>query len=249
MMDIHGMRIVVTGGAQGIGRHFAQELASQGARVLSLDTRHSSSKFNEHIQAQNQGEVAELQIDITEENQLDSAAKWVVERWGGLDGLVNNAAIYAGLKRRSFDLIPIEEWDRVMSVNVKGVWLSIRTFAPMLAESSHGVVVNMASEVAFTGSYGFPHYVASKGAVIALTKALARELGTRGIRVNAIAPGFTDTEASRTLADVNKYDVTPTPLGRVAHPEDLLGTLIYLLSDASAFVTGQTILVNGGRIM
>lgn len=248
-MDIYGLRIVVTGGAQGLGRYFTEELANQGARVLCLDTNHSPSEANGHVQGHNHGEITKLRIDVTAEDQLDLAAKWVAERWGGLDGLVNNAAIYDGLKRRSFDLIPIEEWDRVMSVNVKGVWLSVRAFAAALTESSHPTVVNMASEVAFTGSHGFPHYVASKGAVIALTRALARELGTRGIRVNAIAPGFTDTEASRALADVETYDVAPTPLGRLAHPQDLLGTLIYLLSDASAFVTGQTILVNGGRTM
>ena len=249
MTDMCGMRIVVTGGAQGLGRHFVQELADRGARVLSLDTSHASSESGGYVQSQNHGEVATLRIAVTEQNQLESATRWAVEHWGGIDGLVNNAAIYDGLKRRSFDLIPVEEWDRVMSVNVKGVWLSIRAFAPMLSESSHGAIVNMASEVAFTGSHGFPHYVASKGAVIALTKALARELGTLSIRVNAIAPGFTDTEASRALADIDRYDVAPTPLGRLALPQDLLGTLIYLLSDASAFVTGQTILVNGGRTM
>ena len=246
-MDIQGMRIVVTGGAQGLGRRFAEQLAQVGARVLTVDVRADESGSVGEVFPQGSGGLTSLRADVTSTADLARVARWVSDHWHGLDGLVNNAAIYEGLVRRPFDEIPVEEWDKVMAVNVKGVWLGIRALAPAFTDG--GSIVNMASEVALTGSHGFPHYVASKGAVIALTRALARELGPRGIRVNAVAPGFTDTPASRTVADVDRYDVNVTPLRRVATPDDLVGTVQYLLSSASRFVTGQTILVNGGRTM
>jgi NAD(P)-dependent dehydrogenase (short-subunit alcohol dehydrogenase family) len=134
-----------------------------------------------------------------------------------------------------------------MAVNAKGSWLMSRASIPALVDAGGGAIVNLASETAYTGSHGMSHYVASKAAVIGLTRALARELGPVGIRVNAIAPGYTDTEGARQIGDPDTYDVTGTPLGRVAEPADMLGTLLYLLGPGAAFVTGQVVLVNGGR--
>jgi NAD(P)-dependent dehydrogenase (short-subunit alcohol dehydrogenase family) len=171
------------------------------------------------------------------------------DRFGRIDVLVNNAAYYYGVVRRSFADISVEEWDRVMAVNVRGPWLCTRAVFPHMKEIGKGKIVNLASEVFFTGSNGFVHYVASKGGVIGLTRALAVELGPYGICVNAVAPGFTDTEASRTIADVTKYDTSKTPLKRLETPEDLVGTVAFLSSDDSDFITGQTILVDGGRAM
>ena len=167
---------------------------------------------------------------------------------GGLDGLVNNAAIVAGLTRRPFDEVPEDEWDRVMRVNVKGAWLCARAAAPLLRNAGGGSIVNLASEVAFSGSAGLVHYVTSKAAVIGLTRALARELGADQIRVNALAPGFIASEGSRGMLGDGQYDTTATPLGRVGEPRDLLGALAFLISEESAFVSGQTLLVNGGRL-
>jgi NAD(P)-dependent dehydrogenase (short-subunit alcohol dehydrogenase family) len=181
-------------------------------------------------------------VDVTDPHSLTAEVK---EELGGLDALVNNAAI-VDLTRRPFWEIEPEEWDRVMSVNVKGVWLVTRAVRPLLGRG--GSIVNIASEVAYSGSPGLAHYVASKGAIVSLTRVMARELGPDGIRVNAIAPGYIPTEASQTMAP-DGYDASRTPLGRVGTPEDLLGALDFLLSDASAFVTGQTLLVNGGRLM
>ncbi len=170
--------------------------------------------------------------------------------FGGIDILVNNAAIYYGIKRRGFDQIDVAEWDRVMAVNVKGSWLAARGVFPEMKRRGGGSIVNVASEVFFTGSHGFVHYVASKGAVVGLTRALAGELGDHRIRVNALAPGFTDTEASRALLpNLEGYDVSRNCLKRLGRPEDMAGAVIFLASDDSGFITGQTLVVDGGRIM
>ncbi len=169
------------------------------------------------------------------------------EKLGGLDALVNNAAV-VDLERRPFWEIPVDEWDRVLAVNVRGPWLCSRAVLPLLREAGGGAIVNLASEVAFTGSPGLAHYVSSKGALVSLTRAMARELGDDGIRVNAVAPGYVPTEGSRSLAP-GGYDPSTTPLGRVGETGDQLGAIAFLLSDDSGFVTGQTMLVNGGRLM
>lgn len=168
---------------------------------------------------------------------------------GGLDGLVNNAAIVAGLTRRPFDKVPEDEWDRVLAVNAKGPWLCAKATVPLLRAAGGGSIVNLASEVALSGSAGLVHYVTSKAAVIGLTRVLARELGPDLIRVNTLAPGFIPTAGTHGLAGATPYDTSATPLGRVGEPSDLLGALTFLLSDDSCFMTGQTMLVNGGRVL
>jgi NAD(P)-dependent dehydrogenase (short-subunit alcohol dehydrogenase family) len=176
-------------------------------------------------------------------------AEAAVKAFGKVDILVNNAAIYDGLKRKPFYEIDPDEWDLVMRVNVKGAFLCTRGVFPYMKNQGYGKIINIASEVFFTGSHGFAHYVASKGGIIGMTRALAIELGPHGIRINCVAPGFTDTEASRGIADVTKYDTSKTPLGRVVKPEDLTGAALFLASPESDFITGQTILVDGGRVM
>jgi NAD(P)-dependent dehydrogenase (short-subunit alcohol dehydrogenase family) len=219
------MRVLVTGAARGLGRAFADALRARGDDVLGVDLVDG--------------------CDVTVEADCEAAVAEAVARFGGLDGLVNNAGIVS-VTRGSCRSIPSEEWDRVMAVNAKGTWLMTRAALPAL--SGGGSIVNLASETAFSGSHGMSHYVASKAAVIGLTRALARELGP-SIRVNAIAPGYTDTEGGRGIGDPDTYDVGPTPLGRVAVPEDMVGTLLHLLGPGSAFMTGQVLLVNGGRVL
>jgi len=248
-MQLAGKRIIVTGAARGLGRAFCLHLAAQGARVLAADIQAELAQETAALARESGGEAIALRVNVASEAETQHMAARAIELWGGIDGLVNNAAIYAGIVRRPFDEIPPDEWDRVMEVNVKGVWLCARAVVPYMRDQRGGAIVNIASEVAFSGSHHLAHYVASKAAVVGLTRALARELGQWNIRVNALAPGFTDTEASRQLADVTKYDTSLTPLGRIGQPEDLLGALTFLLSDASAFITGQTLLVNGGRVM
>lgn len=241
-----GKRIIVTGAARGLGREFALHLASLGARVLAADTADPDTTC---AQARERGltEIVPAVVDVRSASDARGLARSASDALGGLDALVNNAAIVA-LVRRPFDEIPEEEWDRVFEVNVKGAWLCARALAPLLREAGGGSIVNLASEVAFSGSPGVAHYDASKAALIGLTRVLARELGPAQIRVNALAPGFIPTEGSSVMQGDRPYDTAATPLGRLGRPDDLLGALAFLISDESAFVTGQTLLVNGGRL-
>lgn len=245
-----GTRVAVTGAARGLGRAFALHLAGQGARVLAADVREDDLAATCAQARDEGGEVLAVSADVSSPEATRALAATARVAFGGLDALVNNAAVVEGLERRPFDEIPDDEWDRVLEVNVKGVWLCTKAVVPLLREAGGGAIVNLASEVALSGSPGLAHYVASKAAVIGLTRALARELGPFGIRVNALAPGFIPaTAGARAVASEPTYDVSATPLGRVGEPEDILGALSFLVSDESAFVTGQCLLVNGGRLL
>ena len=219
-MTVKGKRIVVTGGARGIGARLVGELRERGAKVTSTDILPG----------------CDIVCDVSDEQDVVS----LFDQVGDIDGLVNNAAMLVG--RRPFQEISVEEWDRMMAVNVRGTFLCAREASKHMPDG--GSIVNVSSTTAFNGSQGFLHYVASKGAVVSMTKTLAFELGPKQIRVNCVGPGFTPTEGSAVLGT---YDPTATPLGRVMEPDDLLGTYCYLLGDDSKFVSAQTILVNGGR--
>jgi NAD(P)-dependent dehydrogenase (short-subunit alcohol dehydrogenase family) len=249
MGKLDGRVAVITGGGRGLGKVFSTGLAAEGARILAAtnETAGLDETIQEVRQMGTEGES--IMMDVTSEEETEKMARYAMDRFGRIDILINNAAYYYGLRRKPFYEISPDEWDAVMRVNVKGIWLATKAVYPYMKKAGKGKVVNLASEVFFTGSHGFAHYVATKGAVVGLTRALAVELGPDRICVNAIAPGFTDTEASRTIADVNKYDLSRTPLGRLGTSEDLVGMAVYLSSDASDFVTGQTILVDGGRAM
>ena len=219
-MSVKGKRIVVTGGARGIGARLVGELRERGADVVSTDVLPG----------------CDIVCDVSDEDDVIA----LFDQAGDIDGLVNNAALLVG--RRPFQEITVDEWDRMMAVNVRGTFLCAREASKHMPRG--GSIVNVSSTTALNGSQGFLHYVASKGAVISMTKTLAFELGPKQIRVNCVGPGFTPTEGSSVLGD---YDPKATPLGRVMEPDDLLGTYCYLLGDDSKFVSAQTILVNGGR--
>ncbi len=243
-----GRRVIVTGAARGLGREFALHLAGLGAEVIAADIDQQELLATEALARERGAAVLTCTADVTSQRQTLALAESAVELMGGLDALVNNAAVVAGISRRSFEEIPEDEWDRVLAVNVKGAWLCARAAAPLLRDSGGGSIVNLASEVAFSGSPGLAHYVTSKAAVIGLTRTLSRELGGSQIRVNALAPGFIHSEGSLQMLSGERYDTSATPIGRVGEPADLLGALAFLISDESAFVSGQTLLVNGGRI-
>jgi NAD(P)-dependent dehydrogenase (short-subunit alcohol dehydrogenase family) len=186
-------------------------------------------------------------VDVTDPTSTHELAEQVADFGGGaIDVLVNNAAVYGTVTRSPLEQIDPDEWDLVMAVNLKGPWLMTRAASPHLPEG--GRVVNLSSATVYSGSENWAHYVASKGGVIALTRVMAKELGRRGITVNAIAPGFTLTEASKGLLDdAASYGVDRGALRRASQPEDIVGAALYLAGPDSGFVTGQTLVVDGGR--
>ena len=194
------------------------------------------------------GEAHACRVDVTDASSLAALALCARDKLGGLDCLVNNAAIYAGLARKSFETITEAEWDRVMAVNVKGAWMAIKATAPLLREAGGGTIINISSATVMSGSPMWLHYVSSKGAIIAMTRALARELGDDRITVNALAPGFTLTEASLDLIEnAAEYGVARGAIKRAAAPHDMVGAALFLASTHAAFMTGQTLIVDGGR--
>jgi NAD(P)-dependent dehydrogenase (short-subunit alcohol dehydrogenase family) len=242
------MRVLVTGAARGLGRAFALAFAERGDDVACADLDADGA-------AQTAAEAGGIGValDVADAASVQAGVAEVADRLGGVDVLVNNAALYAGLHRGPFHEIPDDEWDRVMAVNVRGTWLCARACVEPMRAAGGGAIVNLASTTALNGSAGFAHYVASKGAVIALTRSMAREVGPLGIRVNAIAPGFTLTDASRSLfagqdVDPETYALDRGSLKRPAQPDDVVGAALWLASEGAGYVTGQTIVVDGGRI-
>ncbi len=250
MGRLDGRVAIVTGAGKGLGQAFCVKLAEEGADIVAVTRADIQGLKQTEKMVRNLGKQALIsQVDVTNENDTIRMVGETVDRFSRIDILVNNAAYYYGVKRKPFTEISSDEWDKMMAVNVKGPWICTKAVFETMKSQGKGKIINLTSEVFFTGSHGFVHYVTSKGGVVGLTRALAVELGLYGICVNAVAPGYTDTEASRTIADVGKYDTSKTPLKRLETPEDLVGVVAFLASDDSNFITGQTILVDGGRAM
>lgn len=245
-----GKRVVVTGAARGLGQAFAAAACAAGAAVVLADVLADRGR-DEAAALKAAGHAATfVPVDLADSESIAAMAAAAADAMGGIDGLVNNGAIATGIGGKTFEEIDIETWDRVMAVNVRGTWLAARACAPHLRRSGAGKIVNVASDTALWGAPRLLHYVASKGAVIAMTRALARELGPDGVAVNAIAPGLTLVEATEYVpAERHRLYVDNRAMNRAQVPEDLVGTAVFLLSDAASFVTGQLIPVNGGFVM
>ena len=245
MGQFEGKVAIVTGAAQGIGRAIADGLAAEGARLVVADLRGA-----EAAAATYNGGIG-LTVDVSDEDDVQRLVDETVERCGRLDVLVNNAGLYASLAMRPFDEIPLEEWRRVMDVNVASMFLTCRASLPAMRASGGGAIVNISSGTPFRGVPFLLHYVTSKGAIVAFTRALAKELGKDGVRVNCVAPGFTMSQGVKEHPEVieklRDVSVAARTLQRDQEPEDVVGAVVYLASPAASFVTGQTIVIDGGQ--
>jgi NAD(P)-dependent dehydrogenase (short-subunit alcohol dehydrogenase family) len=238
--------VVITGAAAGLGRAFAVGFAARGANVVIADIDEAGAAETARLVRDAGSRALAVRTDVTDRVSTDALMAAAVEEFGAVHGLVNNAAIYATIHRAPFQDIDPDEWDRVMSVNVKGTWQCSASVVGRMTDG--GSIVNIASATVFSGSPQWMHYVASKGAVIAMTRTLAREVGGLGITANVIAPGFTLTEASLAhLEDAETYGVAARSIKRASVPGDMVGAALFLTSPDSAYITGQTIIVDGGK--
>jgi NAD(P)-dependent dehydrogenase (short-subunit alcohol dehydrogenase family) len=251
MERLKGKVAIVTGGASGIGKAIALRLARDGAAVVIADIQKFGEAAAEIAKATGSRTLG-LEVDVSSVEDVETMAAETIRALGRLDILVNNAALFSSLELRPFGEIPVDEFRRVMEVNVLGVWLCCRACVPHMRKGGYGRIVNLASGAPLKGVPLFLHYISSKGAVIAMTRGLAREVGTDGITVNALAPGFTLSEnVARHDAHVRQGERTKMTraIARDEKPEDLVGTVSFLASEDAAFITGQTLVVDGGSAM
>ena len=230
--------VVVTGAASGLGAVYCRELAASGYAVVGADV------------APVEGVDLAVEVDVTDRAATERLANATLERFGRIDALVNNAAVYSSIVKQPFEEIPDDAWDRVMAVNVKGAWLCARAVAPAMRRQGRGKIVNVSSTTVPTAPPGFAHYVASKAAIVGLTRALARELGPDGICVNTLTPDYIafDRDYDNRQPDMASTLAAQRVFGREQTPEDMVGALLFLVGRGSDFVTGQNVSVNGGRV-
>jgi len=249
--DLTGRVAIITGGGKGIGKVYAQEFARAGAKVVAADIDGAAAEAVAQGIVMANGEAIGLRTDVSDEAATEAMAKAALDRFGGIDILVNNASLMSVLPRRSWMEIPVKEWDDVMAVNLRGLLLCSRAVVPAMKERGRGKIVNISSSRVWDGTPNRLHYTTSKAGVIGFTRALARELGEFNITVNAVTPGMTLSE-TQVATTSNNYAATRSAgraLGRDQYPEDLVGTVMFLSSPASDFITGQTINVDGGKAM
>ena len=244
-MRLEGRVIVVTGGAQGIGRAIADGLADEGAKVVIADLGGA-----EEAAAELGGDAFGLRVDVSSEADTTALAQAVLDRFGRIDGLVNNAGIYSSLVPQPLEDIDVDEWRKVFDVNVLGMFLATRAVLPAMREQGSGRIVNIASGTPFKGVPYLLHYVASKGAVVAMTKAIAKEVGDTGILVNTVAPGFTMSDGVLAnpvqVQKLQEISVKARVIQRDQFPSDVVGAIVFFCSDDSSFITGQALVVDGG---
>jgi NAD(P)-dependent dehydrogenase (short-subunit alcohol dehydrogenase family) len=243
--SLDGKVAIVTGGSQGIGRAIADGLAREGARIVIADLQGADEAASSYPDG------VGIRCDVSSEEDVSHLAEAVVDRCNGVDVLVNNAGLYASLAMRPFDQIPLDEWRKVMDVNVASMFLTCKLIVPLMRERGGGKIVNISSGTPFRGVPFLLHYVTSKGAIVAFTRALAKELGKDNVHVNCVAPGFTMStgvqEHPEVIEALQKASVSARTLQRDQVPEDVVGAVVYLCGPSSDFVTGQTIVIDGGQ--
>ncbi len=249
--DLTGRTVIVTGGGKGIGKVYAQEFARAGANVVAADIDEAAAKAVADALAAEGHAALGLGVDIASEERTAAMAQAALDRFGAIDVLINNASLMSVLPRRSWLEIPVEEWDRVMAVNLRGMFLTCRAVFPAMKAQKRGKIVNISSSRVFEGTPNRLHYTTSKAGVVGFTRALSHEVGEFGITVNAVAPGMTlsDTQVASSSGNYLGARVTGRAIERPQYPEDLVGAVMFLSSAASDFMTGQTLLVDGGKSM
>lgn len=250
-MNFKNKTVIVTGAARGLGREYARNFARRGANVVACDLRDCEETIS--LVEQEGAEGLALQVDVTSAASAADMAAAAIERFGAIDVLINNAALYGSLSFVPFDRLDEAEWDATMNVNVKGIWQCSKAVLPAMKDRRSGAIVNISSLAA---TYGMPnglHYTASKAAVIGATRGMARELGRFNIRVNAVAPNVVNTEATSEVFGEKKAKILEVTLAQQAirkplETEDIVGAVLYLASDLSKLTTGQTLMVDGGTV-
>ena len=254
MDRLTGKVIIVTGGANGIGRAYVESLAREGANLVIADVDESSGQELAESLAAAGAQAIAIATDISELADVERMTRETADRFGRIDGLVNNAAFYQRpdiMARVPFEQIPLDEWDKMMSVNLRGAFLCCRSVVPFMKLEGSGKIVNISSSTIYYGGNYAAHYITSKAGIIGLTRALARELGNHHINVNAIAPGLTMSieDPPEIVKISNAQRVQLRSMTREQLPSDLVGSVIFLLSSDSDFMTGQTMVIDGGSRM
>jgi 3-oxoacyl-[acyl-carrier protein] reductase len=227
--SVEGRVVIVTGAAQGIGRELARQFAAAGAVAVVADLA--------------------VKVNVADEASVTAMVDTVIDTWGRVDVLINNASIFASIEKGPFDQIPLEQWEQVLKVNITGTYLCVRAVAAHMRKAGFGRIINISSDAVTRGTVNYLHYVTSKSALIGMTNSLARELGSHGITVNCIRPGSVATEVERTVnptAEVRERAASLQCIPRGMVPTDLVGIMFFLATPAAAFITGQTIACDGG---
>lgn len=244
-MSLTGKVAIVTGGAQGIGRAIADALAADGARIVIADIANARAAAETY-----QGGVG-VTVDVSDPAQVDAMVKTVIDQCGAIDILINNAGIFASLEMRPFEQIPVDEWRKVMDVNLLSMFLTCRAVVPIMKLQGRGKIVNISSGTPFRGVPFLLHYVTSKGAIVAFTRSLAKEIGASNVHVNCVAPGFTVSDGVKqhpeVLEALAEVSVAARTLKRDQVPQDVTGAVVFLCGDGADFITGQTMVIDGGQ--
>lgn len=249
MTPVQDKVVIVTGAGRGLGRAFAHRLASEGARVAiaEIDSMAGAAVADELIG--DGGAATFIETDIASEESTQAMTAHVLERWGRIDGLVANAALANSVGGATYDEITVEQWDRMMQVNVRGTWLTCRAVAPHMQSRRQGSIVTIGSDTALWGSPKLLHYVTSKGAIEAFTRAMARELGPAGVRINCVAPGLLNNGATAGVPQAKReWNIRNRAISREGTPQDIVGVVSFLLSEDATFITGQVIVADGGLV-
>lgn len=246
--DLNGRVVIITGGGQGLGRAYAHTFGEHGAKVVIADiNQDNAARVVDEVKSAG-GEAMAVQTDVADNDSVLAMAAKAEEAFGRIDVLVNNAAFFSTIEMKAFDEIPLEEWDRMIRVNLTGVYLCARAVIPAMRKQQWGRIINKSSATVTMGRPMYLHYVTSKAGVIGLSRSLAREVGKDGITVNTVLPGATYTEVPRATVSPEQKQaiVSLQSIPRPAAPDDLTGVVLFLASDASKFVTGQSLTVDGG---